>query len=310
MRPVLRPPAELDKASAMIETFRTLTVRDGATIAYRILRGAAPRRLLVLIHGMASNMTRWSEFVEQTSLKGSWDLLRIDLRGNGRSIFRGRITLEAWCGDISSILDAEGYSRAVLAGHCLGANIALQFAVRYPDRTEGLVLIEPLFPRSFTGVLKRIQPFLFLVPSAAALIRLMNRIGVYRRHLPHLDLRELDRKTRAIMAAQSSSDALVKKYASLCFDLRFLPITAYLQSLRELSRPLPRLADIDAPVLLMFSTGKVFSDPAIARELCQVLENCRTVMIDSHHWIPTENPVEMRTSIEEWCEDLERRKNI
>jgi esterase len=214
----------------MIETFRTLTVRDGATIAYRILREAAPRRLLILIHGMASNMTRWSEFVEQTSLRGSWDLLRIDLRGNGRSNFRGRITLETWSSDISAILDAEGYSRAVLAGHCLGANIALQFAVRYPDRTEGLILIEPLFPRSFTGILKKIQPFLFLIPPAAALLRLMNRIGVYRRHLPYLDLRELDRDTRALMAAQSSSDALVKKYASLCFDLRFLPITAYLQS--------------------------------------------------------------------------------
>jgi pimeloyl-ACP methyl ester carboxylesterase len=294
----------------MIETFRTLTVSDGAIIAYRILRGAVPRRLLVLIHGMASNMTRWSEFVEQTSLRGSWDLLRIDLRGNGRSTFRGLITLEAWCGDISAILEAEGYSRAVLAGHCLGANIALQFAVRYPERTEGLILIEPLFPRSFTGVLKRIQPFLFLVAPAAALIWLINRIGVYRRHLPHLDLQELDRETRAIMAAQSTSDALVKKYASLCFDLRFLPITAYLQSLRELSRPLPRLSDIYAPVLILFSTGKVFSDPAIATQLCHVLKNCRTVVIDSHHWIPTEKPAEMRTSIEEWCEDLERRKKI
>jgi pimeloyl-ACP methyl ester carboxylesterase len=290
----------------MIETFRTLTVRDGATIAYRILREAAPRRLLILIHGMASNMTRWSEFVEQTSLRGSWDLLRIDLRGNGRSIFRGRITLEAWSSDISAILDAEGYSRAVLAGHCLGANIALQFAVRNPARTGGLILIEPLFPRSFTGILKKIQPFLFLIPPAAALIRLMNRIGVYRRHLPYLDLWKLDRETRALLAAQSSSDALVKKYASLCFDLRFLPITAYLQSLRELSRPLPELADLHVPVLLMFSTGKVFSDPAIARELCRTFENCRTMVIDSHHWIPTEKPVEMRTSIEGWCEALER----
>ncbi len=309
MRLVPRP-AELDKALAMFETVRTLTVRDGAIIAYRILRGASPRRLLVLIHGMASNMSRWSEFVEQTSMKASWDILRIDLRGNGRSIFRGRITLEAWCGDISAILDAEGYSRAVLAGHCLGANIALQFAVRYPDRTEGLVLIEPLFPRSFTGVLKRIQPFLFLVPPTAAIIRLMNRIGVYRRHLPRLDLRELDRETRAITTAQGSSDALVKKYSSVCFDLRFLPLSAYLQSLRELSRPLPQLANIYAPVLLMFSTAKVFSDPAMARELCQVLENCRTVVIDSHHWIPTEKPVEMRKSIQEWCEELDRRKNV
>jgi pimeloyl-ACP methyl ester carboxylesterase len=69
----------------MIETFRTLTVPDGAALAYRVERGEAPRQVIVLIHGMASNMTRWSEFSEKTTLKRSWDLLRLDLRGNGKS---------------------------------------------------------------------------------------------------------------------------------------------------------------------------------------------------------------------------------
>ncbi|MGE5173589.1 MAG: alpha/beta fold hydrolase [Betaproteobacteria bacterium] len=288
----------------MIETFRTLTVRDSAQITYRILRGAATRRVLVLIHGMASNMTRWSEFVEQTSLRRTWDIIRIDLRGNGRSVYRGRITMELWCDDIVAILNAEGYSRAVLAGHCLGANAAMQFAIRYPVRTEGLILIEPLFPLFFSGALKRIQPFIRLISPTVAVIRLLNRLGIYRRYLPHLDLRELDKEMRSLTAVQGSSEALVKKYASPCFDLRFLPVTAYLQSLRELSRPLPLLADIHHPVLLMVSTGKVFSDPDGAKEICKTLNNCKTALIDSHHWIPTEKPGEMRTTIEEWCGGL------
>ena len=70
----------------MIETFRTLTVPDGATLAYRVKRGEAPRQVIVLIHGMASNMTRWSEFSEKTTLKKSWDLLRLDLRGKAGAL--------------------------------------------------------------------------------------------------------------------------------------------------------------------------------------------------------------------------------
>jgi pimeloyl-ACP methyl ester carboxylesterase len=81
------------RLSEMRERFCALTTRDGATISYRIVKGETPRRAMVLIHGMASNMTRWSEFVEQTGLRDSWDLLRLDLRGNGRSISRGRITM-------------------------------------------------------------------------------------------------------------------------------------------------------------------------------------------------------------------------
>lgn len=291
-------------AETMIETSRTLTVRDGATIAYRVLRGPAPRPAVVLVHGMASNLTRWSEFVQETSLKNSRDIVRIDLRGNGRSTFRGPITMETWCDDIAAILAVEGYPRAVLVGHCLGANLAIHFAIRHSARTEGLILIEPLFPRSFAGALKKIQPYLFLLPSIIATLRLLNRMGLYRRYLPRLDLRELDREMRELMKSPGKAEAITKRYASIWYDLKFLPTTAYLQSLRELNRPLPSLLDIKKPVLLMFSTGKVFSDPAIARELCEMLENCTTVVIDSHHWLPTERPVEMRTTIEEWCGKL------
>ncbi len=290
----------------MIETSRTLTLRDGATIAYRILRGSAPRDVVILIHGMASNLTRWSEFVEESSLRSSRDIVRIDLRGNGRSVFRGPITMETWCDDLVAILAAEGYSRAVLVGHCLGANLALHFAIRHSDRTEGLVLIEPLFPRSFAGALKKIQPYTILLSPIIATLGLLNRVGLYRRRLPHLDLRELDREMRELMRSQGKADAITKRYASICHDLKFLPTTAYLQSLRELSRPLPSLLDIRRPMLLMFSTGKVFSDPTIARELCKMLEKCTTVVLDSHHWIPTERPVEMRTIIEGWCESLRK----
>jgi len=288
----------------MTETSRTLTLRDGATIAYRIFHGSAPRQVVVLIHGMASNLTRWSEFVEESSLRDSRDIVRIDLRGNGKSVFRGTITMETWCDDLAEILAAEGYSRAILVGHCLGANLAVHFANRHSARVDGLILIEPLFPRSFTGALKKAQPYIFLLSPIVAALGWLNHLGLYRRHLPYLDLRELDRGMRDLMKSLGKSEVITKRYASICQDLKFLPTTAYLQSLRELSRPLPSLVDIRKPVLLIFSTGKVFSDPAIARELCEMLENCKTVVLDSHHWIPTERPVEMRTIIEGWCESL------
>jgi len=287
-----------------MERFRVLTTHDGAEISYRIARGETPRRVMVLIHGMASNMTRWSEFVEQTSLGDSWDLLRLDLRGNGRSIHRERITMEAWCEDLADILDREGYARAVLVGHCLGANLAVRFAARYPEKTAGLVLIEPLFPQSFSGVLKKVQCVKKLLPSAIFLIHLLNRLGLYRRHFPLLDLQQLDLETRAFMASAGTPEALVKRYASLGLDLRFMPTAAYVQSLRELLRPLPSLEGLTMKVLLLFSTGKVFSDPAIASRLCESLGNCETVVLDSHHWIPTEKPVEMREAIERWCRGL------
>src|SRR5262249_56320797 len=108
---------------------------DGATVAYRIWKPGAPRRLLALLHGVASNMTRWSEFVAKTSLGESWDILRLDLRGHGLSLYRGRLDMGIWCGDLAAILRAEGYAAAVTARPCFRAGIGAKFARRPPPAT-------------------------------------------------------------------------------------------------------------------------------------------------------------------------------
>src|SRR2546422_4679093 len=39
-----------------------------------------PYTTLFRSHGLGSNLTRWSEFVANTSLRADWDILRPDLR--------------------------------------------------------------------------------------------------------------------------------------------------------------------------------------------------------------------------------------
>src|SRR5581483_2452450 len=115
---------------------------------YGVSRAASPRGVIVLIHGMASNLTRWSEFLEHTTLKRDWTVLRVDLRGHGESTTRARIGMKIWSHDIAALLDAEGFERAVLIGHSLGAHLALHFAARFAARVRALVLIDPVFPQA------------------------------------------------------------------------------------------------------------------------------------------------------------------
>src|SRR3989344_3189912 len=130
-----------------------LSLPDGVTLGYR--RWRAPnnpqRRTLVLLHGLASNHTRWAEFTEQTALKENWNILCPDLRGHGESPTRGKINLEIWRDDLLRLLDAEGADRAVIAGHSLGAQVACLFAARHPARGLGLVLLDPVHPPALRG---------------------------------------------------------------------------------------------------------------------------------------------------------------
>lgn len=281
---------------------RTFIAADGVRLAYRLWRPGAPRRTLVLLHGLASNLTRWSEFAAATRLAAGWDILRPDLRGHGGSLHRGRVGMAVWCDDLAALLAAERVPRAVLAGHCLGANLALWFAQRAPQQVAGLVLIEPMYRDALTGALARAAALRPLLAALVPPLLLAAALGLHRRHLAPLDLAELDRAARAAMAA---GDAFPQaRYASLREDLRSLPTVVYLQDLLAVTGPLPDLAAIGTPALALLATGGTFSDPEATARRLAALPACRIERLPARHWIPAEQPQAMREAIEAWCDAL------
>jgi pimeloyl-ACP methyl ester carboxylesterase len=286
-----------------MEVDRALAV-GGVALHYRLSRSGGSRPPLVLLHGVASNLTRWSEFVEQTTLKASRDLVRVDLRGQGGSLTRTRIGMERWSDDLVAILDAEGYSQAVLVGHSLGANLSVHFAHRHPSRVAGLGLIDPVLLEALHGrarLVGRIAPL--ARPLIAALLRL-NRLGLHRRRVRPLDLRALDEATRKKVLATGRPDALLRRYGSPFADVRFVPTATYLQDVVELVRPLPPLAEIGAPVLALLSTGITFTDLEETARLLRALPRVEIEHIDAYHWPLTEKPADVRAAIERWCVGL------
>lgn len=273
--------------------------RPGVELAYRVTRGGGPAgRGIVLLHGLASNLSRWSEFVEHTTLAGAGTLVRVDLRGHGASTTRGPLSLELWCEDLAALLDAEGLRRAVLVGHSLGAQVALQFAARHAARTEALVLIDPVFRAALSGrwrLLAQASPLLHVL---VALLRAANALGLRRRLLPPLDLRELDRQARIALQSPDAEAAFVRQYSSTTADLQHIRTAHYLQNLIELFRPPPPPEATAMPVLVLLSTGATFAALDATRAVAQRFPQGRIETIDCHHWPLTERPAEVRALIE------------
>ncbi|MBI3899853.1 MAG: alpha/beta hydrolase [Gammaproteobacteria bacterium] len=274
---------------------------DGTAVHYRLWQtGRTSRGLIVLLHGMASNLTRWSEFVEHTALKQEWDILRLDLRGHGESIMHGKISARIWSDDLIELLDAENCERAIVIGHSLGAHLALQFADRFPNRIRGLVLIDPAFPQALRGSwpwLRRLRPLLCVI---VAIIRVLNALGLHRRHFPRRDLRLWDEKVRTEFLATGKAEEFVRHYSSPFNDFKYLPIGHYLQELIEMMRPLPKPAHIRAPMLVLLSRSVTYTDPAVTDRLLADLPHIERATIDAYHWPLTEKPVEVRGEIEGW----------
>jgi 3-oxoadipate enol-lactonase len=102
---------------------------------------------VVFIHGLANTMSTWSD--QFPAFARSFRTIVYDRRGNGRST--GRPDQTADPADLAVMLDSLGIARAHLVGHSAGARTALQFALAYPDRVDGLVLYGAGPPDGFPG---------------------------------------------------------------------------------------------------------------------------------------------------------------
>ena len=70
-------------------------------------------------------------------------LISLDCRGHGRTRPLGDrqfLKFNSLTDDITNLLDYLNLSKVVIGGISMGAGVALNFAVRHPERTRALIL--------------------------------------------------------------------------------------------------------------------------------------------------------------------------
>jgi esterase len=280
-----------------MDSVQTFPAADGVSLTVKCWRPPAPQApALILLHGAASNSSRWWHLLSQSSLRDHHLILRPDLRGHGASLWRGPATLTHWCDDLLTLLNQHRLTRAVLVGHCLGANLALHFAARHPQRCAGLVLIEPMPRTALRGTLATLSHLRPLLQLLIKLARLANHLG-WQRALSTPDLQLLDQQQH-----QAGHQALAKRYGSPRQDLKAVPTAQYfsnlLQVLSPLPDPLPR-----CPTLAVLPQGRRMTDPEATRRALSSIPNLSTVVLEAEHWIPTRQADALRATIDAWVAD-------
>ena len=105
-------------------------------------RGSGPP--IVLVHGAGSARSVWDETV--LALGDGWRVVTYDRRAYGGSSapepYTGT-TVGEQADDLAQVLRSLGLAPAVLVGHALGAMVALDVALRFPELVRGAVLSEP-----------------------------------------------------------------------------------------------------------------------------------------------------------------------
>ena len=94
---------------------------------------------VVLAHAIGMDHRMWDDLAAR--LAGSHRVIRVDLRGHGRSPAPPRpYTLEEMAEDVAALLDRLGVERTHWVGLSMGAMVGMAFARDFPSRLGRLVL--------------------------------------------------------------------------------------------------------------------------------------------------------------------------
>lgn len=105
---------------------------------------------LVCLNGVGVSTFFWKYIVRYFS--GHHRVVTWDYRGHGRSgdppkVTRDKFTVAASVQDLVAVMDEAGVEKAVLLGHSMGTQVALEMWRRHPERVSGLVLVCGAFGR-------------------------------------------------------------------------------------------------------------------------------------------------------------------
>lgn len=167
---------------------------------------------LILLHGNGEDGTYFSNQI--SFFQKCFRVITVDTRGHGQSE-RGcaPFTMVQFAEDLKGLLDGLGLSKIHLLGFSDGANIAMTFAVRYPEYLKSLILnggnISPW------GVKLHVQLPILLGYGLVSLIALFDKKAVLKKeilglmvHEPRIREEELNRISAPTLVVAGTKDMI------------------------------------------------------------------------------------------------------
>ena len=94
---------------------------------------------LILLHGNGESCDYFEHQIPYFS--SDYHVIAVDTRGHGKSPRGERpFTINQFADDLYDFLDEKGIVQAILLGFSDGGNIAMELALRHPERVEKLIL--------------------------------------------------------------------------------------------------------------------------------------------------------------------------
>ena len=255
---------------------RTVSV-NGLRIACATAGAGSPA--VCLVHGTGGSSAVWAHQLE--SLADLAHVVAVDLPGHGRSDGNIPQRIEDAAAVVADVLEALRIGQVVIGGHSMGGAIAQQFALTYPDRVDGLILVG-------TGARLRVL---------ARLLELLARDTA----------KGVDLLMSLAIGPKAPADLRMALHRSTADN----PPGVVFGDLRacEVFDVMNRISTVDAPTLVICGEEDQLTPPKYSRFLGDHIAGARVVVVaGAGHYVQVEQPDETTAAMREFLVRLRHRE--
>jgi pimeloyl-ACP methyl ester carboxylesterase len=229
--------------------------------------------MVVMCHGLVFGSIATWYFTAAGLLASRFKVVLYDMRGHGKSeLSVAGYDVDTLSDDLGGLVDhlqaLQTVGKIRLVGHSYGALVALNFALRYPDRVERLVLIDAPLPANH-----------YIYPSLSS----AERGFISQLH---------STDTHHVVSSPSRGGSRIQK------RLDFLLFESTLRNDVRNSGDIDdeRLKSLNMPVLCIYGSQSDCLDSG--RRLSQVIPNAQLKFVKCGHFVPVDAPKEMTSLID------------
>lgn len=176
---------------------------------------------LILLHGNGENSGYFEHQIDCFSKH--YRVIAIDTRGHGQSP-RGEkpFTIKQFAEDLHDFMDEKGIKKVFLLGFSDGGNIALTFALKYPEKVEKLILnganmfpsgVKPLYQWPIEIGYRIAKLFSKKSEQAQRNAEMLSLMV----NEPHIDPKELSRLTMPVLVIAGTKDMIKESHTRLIY---------------------------------------------------------------------------------------------
>jgi len=238
---------------------------------------------LLVFHGLFGMLDNWGSFGKEFAELMPTHL--IDLRNHGRSFHSESMSHDDLATDILNYMNDHKIEKANLLGHSLGGKAVMQFAIKYPEKLDRLIVVDispKAYPPHHQGIIKALQSVDFSVVESRQDVEKVLGEYIHEKFVIQFLMKNLYWTDDKKLAWRFNLNTLAEKYTEFVSNAI-------------------KFGVFNGPTLFVAGANSNYILPQDELLIIQQFPNSKIIKIaNAEHWVQANNPADFNAAVKDF----------